>query len=135
MRKYPFNLPFPPSVPDLPSVWVATKSPSSQSTNVYCKASTVLQKLAEGSQSRLIVPCEAHHNRKVPLTSFWWWNRTFCMAVEATSDSRLSRQDIDQMNETIDLGDGGWTYSWCDEDKAVRKDVLLYGGMVIESCK
>lgn len=50
-------------------------------------------------------------------------------------DNGLSRQKIDQMKETIDLDDGDWTYSGCDEDKVIRKDVLLLGGMGSQSCR
>jgi abhydrolase domain-containing protein 12 len=55
----------------------------------------------------------------------------FYIAVGASQDGNLTREEIDQSKEMIDLGDGGWTHSWKRPDKIIRKDILRYGGMEI----
>jgi abhydrolase domain-containing protein 12 len=55
----------------------------------------------------------------------------FYMAVEASQEGNLTRQEIDLRRETIDLVDGGWTHLWTAGDKIIRKDILLHGGMDI----
>lgn len=53
----------------------------------------------------------------------------FYAAVSAAQDRDLTRQEIDQKKEVIDLGDGGWTHIWTDGGRVIRKDILRHGGM------
>ena len=57
----------------------------------------------------------------------------FYIAADASQDGDLTRQEIDQRKERIDLGDSGWTAIWTSGDKVIRKDILRYGGMLIAS--
>lgn len=49
----------------------------------------------------------------------------FYIAVDATQDDGLTKQEIDRRKETIDLDDGGWTHSWTRGDKVIRKDITI----------
>ena len=53
----------------------------------------------------------------------------FYIAVDATQDDGLTRSEIDQGRETIDLGNGGWTHLWTAGDRVIRKDILQHGGI------
>jgi abhydrolase domain-containing protein 12 len=58
----------------------------------------------------------------------------FYLAADATVGGGLTRREIEQRIETINLGDGGWTHIWSRGDKVIRKDILRYGGTSIGFC-
>jgi abhydrolase domain-containing protein 12 len=103
--------------------WFTRQFPDSWNTsqrvhNLVRKSDRLRLTLVHATNDMTIPPSQTDH--------------LFYVAVAATEDGGLTKQDIDRRRETIDLGDGGWTHSWISGDRLIRKDILRYGGIEIE---
>lgn len=59
------------------------------------------------------------------------WNETnelFYAAVNATASQGLTREEVEERQEVIDLGEGGWVHAWSAENKVIRKEIVRHGG-------
>jgi abhydrolase domain-containing protein 12 len=57
-------------------------------------------------------------------------NELFFATVNAASQNRLTRSDIDENKESVDLDEGGWFNTWIEGDIIIRQNVVLHGGEI-----
>ncbi|PGH23958.1 hypothetical protein AJ80_02020 [Polytolypa hystricis UAMH7299] len=52
----------------------------------------------------------------------------FYVAANVTTTAGLTRMEVEERKEVIDLGEGGWVNKWVSGDKIIRKEIVKYGG-------
>lgn len=95
------------------------------------KTSERIRNLVRKSERLRLTFVHAINDLTIPFSQT---DELFYIAVEASQDADLTRQEIDQRKERIDLGDFGWTAIWTSGDRVIRKDIVRYGGIFPASC-
>ncbi len=95
-----------------------------QMTDTWKSADHIAKVVRKSSRLRMTT-VHATSDSVIPWTQA---DRLFHLAVNALEDEDLSAQDIDERKRTTDLGEGGWTHSWGNEQKMVQEVIVKHGG-------
>jgi pimeloyl-ACP methyl ester carboxylesterase len=101
------------------STWFARRM-----TDTWKSADRIVNIVRKSSRLRLTF-VHATSDSVVPWSQA---DQLFHLAVNALEDEILSTQVIAERKRTIDLGEGGWTHSWGDDQKLVQEVIVKHGG-------
>lgn len=58
-------------------------------------------------------------------------NDLFFATVNTASHNRLTRSEIDESKESVNMAEGGWANTWIEGDIVIRQNVVLHGGKIV----